>query len=78
MSLIWTLLIGFFTGLIGKAFVSGKKPTGCILTTLLGILGSTVATYLGQYLGIYKAGEPAGFIGAVIGVVIVLLIYREL
>lgn len=78
MSFIYTIIIGFLAGFVGKFFVSGKKPGGCILTTLLGIIGSIVATYLGQYLGIYKAGEPAGFIGAVVGVIIVLLIYREL
>ncbi len=78
MSLIWTLLVGFFAGLIGKAVIPGKKPSGCIVTSLLGVLGSVVATYLGQYLGIYEAGEPAGFLGAVVGVIIVLLIYREL
>jgi uncharacterized membrane protein YeaQ/YmgE (transglycosylase-associated protein family) len=78
MSFIWTLVIGFFAGLVGKLFISGRKPSGCILTTLLGIIGSVVATYLGQYLGIYEAGEPAGFVGAVIGVIIVLLIYKAL
>jgi len=77
MHLFWTLLIGFLAGAIGKIFVPGNKPKGCLITTALGIIGSVVATYLGQYLGIYQAGEPAGFVGAIVGVVIVLLIYRE-
>ena len=45
------------------------------MTTILGIVGAFVATYLGQILGWYKAGEGAGFIGAVVGAIIVLLIY---
>ncbi len=78
MHLFWTLLIGFLAGAIGKIFVPGNQPKGCLITTALGIIGSVVATYLGQFLGIYQAGEPAGFLGAIIGVMIVLLIYREI
>lgn len=48
---------------------------GFILTTLLGIGGSLIATYAGQALGLYQAGEAAGFIGAVIGALIILIIY---
>ena len=52
-----------------------NEPSGFILTTILGIVGSFLATYLGQALGWYKAGEGAGFIGAVVGAIILLAIY---
>jgi uncharacterized membrane protein YeaQ/YmgE (transglycosylase-associated protein family) len=45
------------------------------MTTILGIVGSILASYLGQALGWYKAGEGAGFIGAVVGAIILLAIY---
>jgi uncharacterized membrane protein YeaQ/YmgE (transglycosylase-associated protein family) len=45
------------------------------LTTLLGIVGAFVATYLGQAIGWYHVGEEAGFIGSIVGVVIVLLVW---
>jgi uncharacterized membrane protein YeaQ/YmgE (transglycosylase-associated protein family) len=48
---------------------------GFILTTLLGIAGSFVATYLGQALGWYHAGEGAGLIGSVVGAIIVLVVW---
>ena len=48
---------------------------GWIMTILLGIVGSFVATYLGSALGWYKAGEAAGWIASVIGAVILLFIY---
>jgi uncharacterized membrane protein YeaQ/YmgE (transglycosylase-associated protein family) len=48
---------------------------GWIVTTLLGIAGSIVATYLGQWLKIYQPGETAGFIGAVVGALILLFVY---
>ena len=54
----------------------GRDPGGFIITTLLGIIGAVVATYLGQAVGWYRAGEGAGFIGAVVGAVILLAIYR--
>ena len=76
MSIFWTIIIGFFAGLIAKFLMPGdNEPSGFIMTTILGIVGSFVASYLGQALGWYKAGEGAGFIGAVVGAIILLLIY---
>ena len=78
MGLIWTIIIGFIAGAIAKLIMPGKDPGGCIITTLLGIGGALVATYLGQFFGLYHAGEKAGFIGAVIGAVIILALYRAI
>lgn len=76
MGLIWTIIIGFFAGLIAKWIMPGKnEPSGFILTTLLGIVGAMVATYLGQAIGWYQAGQGAGFIGAVVGALILLALY---
>jgi uncharacterized membrane protein YeaQ/YmgE (transglycosylase-associated protein family) len=76
MSIIWTIIVGFLAGLIAKFIMPGdNEPSGFIMTTILGIVGAFVASYLGQALGWYKAGEGAGFIGAVVGAIILLLIY---
>jgi uncharacterized membrane protein YeaQ/YmgE (transglycosylase-associated protein family) len=76
MSIIWTIIIGFLAGIVAKFIMPGdNEPSGFIMTTILGILGSIVASYLGQALGWYKAGEAAGFIGAVVGAIVLLLIY---
>ncbi len=75
MHIIWTILVGFIAGVIAKFIHPGKESMGFILTTLLGIGGSLIATYAGQALGLYQAGEAAGFIGAVIGALIILIIY---
>jgi uncharacterized membrane protein YeaQ/YmgE (transglycosylase-associated protein family) len=73
---LWTILIGFVAGVLAKLITPGEnEPSGFILTTILGIVGAFVATYLGQALGWYNAGEGAGFIGATVGAVIVLLIW---
>lgn len=76
MGFIWTIIIGFIAGLIAKFLMPGRDPGGFIITTLLGIVGALVATWLGQAVGWYRAGEGAGLIGAVVGAVIVLAIYR--
>jgi len=76
--MIWTIIIGFIAGVIAKIIMPGKDPGGCIITILLGIGGSVVATYLGQFFGFYYPGERAGFIGAVVGAVIILAIYRAI
>ena len=76
MSIIWTIIIGFLAGVVAKFLMPGpNEPSGFILTTILGIVGAFVASYLGQALGFYGPGEGAGFIGAVIGAVIVLAVW---
>ena len=76
MGIIWTIIIGFVAGVIAKFIMPGdNEPSGFILTTILGIVGAFVASYLGQALGFYGPGEGAGFIGAVIGAVIVLALW---
>ena len=76
MGILWTILIGFIAGVLAKLITPGdNEPIGFILTTILGIVGAFVATYLGQALGWYQAGQGAGLIGATIGAVIVLLIW---
>jgi len=76
MSILWTIIIGFVAGVIAKFIMPGdNEPTGFILTTILGIVGAFVATFLGQALGWYSQGEGAGLIGAVVGAIIVLLVY---
>ncbi|KFC69380.1 Transglycosylase-associated protein [Bosea sp. LC85] len=76
MSIVWTIVIGFLAGVIAKFLTPGSnEPAGFVLTTILGIVGAFVATYLGQALNWYGPGEGAGLIGAVIGAVIVLMVW---
>ncbi|MGI4837084.1 MAG: GlsB/YeaQ/YmgE family stress response membrane protein [Janthinobacterium lividum] len=74
MGIIGTIFIGLIVGLIARFLKPGDDSMGWILTILLGIGGSLVATYGGQALGIYRAGEGAGFIGAVVGAIILLVV----
>ncbi|MCX8160927.1 MAG: GlsB/YeaQ/YmgE family stress response membrane protein [Candidatus Saccharicenans sp.] len=74
MHIIWTILLGLVAGIIAKFIFPGKENMGWIMTTLLGIAGSFVATYLGKAVGIYQPGQTAGFIGAIVGALIILFI----
>lgn len=76
MNIIWTIIIGFVAGVIAKFIMPGEnEPSGFILTTILGIVGAFVATYLGQAIGWYGPGQNAGLIGAVVGAVVVLFVW---
>ena len=73
---LWVIIIGFLSGAVAKWFVPG--PHGFIVTTLLGIVGALIATWLGQQIGWYRPGQGAGFIGAIVGAVIILAAYRAI
>jgi uncharacterized membrane protein YeaQ/YmgE (transglycosylase-associated protein family) len=79
MGIIWTIIIGFIAGLIAKFIMPGNnEPKGFIMTTILGIVGAFVASYLGQAVGWYQAGQGAGLVGAVVGAIIVLAVWGML
>jgi uncharacterized membrane protein YeaQ/YmgE (transglycosylase-associated protein family) len=76
MHILWVIIIGFVAGIIAKLLHPGpNEPTGFILTTILGIAGAFVATYIGQAIGWYHEGESAGLIGAVLGAILVLMVW---
>lgn len=76
MSIIWAIIIGLLAGIVAKFIMPGRnEPSGFILTTVLGIVGSVVATFLGQAIGWYGPDDKAGFIGSVVGAVIILAIW---
>ncbi|MBI4755368.1 MAG: GlsB/YeaQ/YmgE family stress response membrane protein [Betaproteobacteria bacterium] len=73
--ILWTILIGFVVGLLAKFLHPGKENMGLIMTTLLGIGGSLLASYVGQFLHWYQAGQVSGFIASVVGAIVLLVIY---
>ncbi len=76
MGILWTIIIGFLAGIVAQLIMSGRiESSNFVLTTILGVVGAFLATFLGQALGWYRAGEGAGFIGAVVGAVIILALW---
>lgn len=79
MHILWVIIIGFGAGIIARLLAPGpNNPAGFILTTLLGIAGAFIATFIGQAIGWYGQNEGAGLIGAVVGALVVLFIWHRL
>ena len=76
MHWLWVILIGLVVGAVAKLIMPGKDPGGFIVTILLGIAGSLVATWLGRAVGWYHEGQSAGFIMSVVGAILLLAIYH--
>jgi uncharacterized membrane protein YeaQ/YmgE (transglycosylase-associated protein family) len=77
--LIWIILVGFVAGLLARFLMPGPNtPKGFILTTVLGIAGAFLATFIGQAIGWYRPDQGAGFIGAAVGAIAVLFIWNRL
>ena len=79
MGILWIILIGFVAGLVGRLIMPGpNKPMGFVVTTVLGIAGAFLSTFIGQAVGWYRPDQGAGFIGAAIGAIVVLFIWNRL
>ena len=75
MSILGTIVIGFVIGLLARAIKPGDDKLGWIMTTLLGIAGSFIATYVGVAMHWYQQGETAGWIASVVGAIVLLVLY---
>ena len=75
MGILSMIVLGLLVGVVARLLYPGKENMGFIMTILLGVAGSLLATYGGQALGLYQPGQPAGFIGAVVGAIVLLVIW---
>ena len=80
MHILWSVVVGFFVGVVARALMPGADQIGFLATSLLGILGSLVGGFVGSLVSRPKEGavvHPAGFVLSVIGAMIVLFIWRR-
>ena len=75
-SLLGTLFVGLIVGLIARAIKPGDDSMGWIMTIVLGIVGSFLASFAGSAMGLYPEGSSAGWIASIIGAIVVLFIYN--
>lgn len=76
MSILAMIGIGLLVGIVAKLLMPGRDPGGFIITILLGIAGSLLASYIGRAAGWYSQGDAASFIASVVGAMALLLVYR--
>lgn len=74
MQIISALFIGLIVGAIARLLKPGQQSMGWIMTSLLGVAGSFIASYAGAALGLYAPGQAAGFIASVIGALVLLVL----
>lgn len=76
IDLLIMIVIGFVVGLIARLLMPGRDPAGIIVTVVIGIVGSVIATYGGRQLGLYAPGQPASFLGSIVGAIVLLVLLR--
>ena len=77
--LLWICVIGFIAGIVARLIVPGpNRPKGFVVTTILGVAGALLATFVGQAAGLYRLDQGAGFIGATVGAIVILFVWNRL
>jgi uncharacterized membrane protein YeaQ/YmgE (transglycosylase-associated protein family) len=77
MSIIWTILVGFAVGSLAKYIMPGKEPGGFILTTLLGIGGAFIGSFLFGLIGLSAGGMIGSLLSATGGALVLLWAYNK-
>jgi uncharacterized membrane protein YeaQ/YmgE (transglycosylase-associated protein family) len=76
MHYLWTAIVGLVVGALAKLFMPGRDPGGFLITIVIGIAGSFLASYAGKAAGLYHQGQSAGFIASIVGAMVLLFAYR--
>ena len=79
LHLIWSIIVGFFAGLLARALLPGADHMGFIATTLVGIVGSVVGGLIGNAIKKPAPGaafHPAGFVMSIVGAMVLLVLLR--
>jgi uncharacterized membrane protein YeaQ/YmgE (transglycosylase-associated protein family) len=78
VTLIW-VGFGVLAGLLAKALIPGREPSGALGTLLVGVVGSVVGPLLLCCLlkrQDFNPISPLGFLAAIAGAVVLLVVYR--
>ena len=78
MWIIWAALVGLVVGAIARLLTPGRHPHGIVVTMVVGIAGSVIATIGGRAAGFYHSGQRAGFIASILGAIVLLLALQAL
>jgi uncharacterized membrane protein YeaQ/YmgE (transglycosylase-associated protein family) len=72
------IIFGLIAGAIAKFLTPGRDPGGCIITIIIGIVGSVLGGYLATLLGFggISGFDLRSFCIAIVGSIILLFIWR--
>jgi uncharacterized membrane protein YeaQ/YmgE (transglycosylase-associated protein family) len=80
LHILWSIIVGFFVGLLARAIYPGAQHIGIFMTTLLGIIGSIVGGFIARLIWKHEPGQkfhPGGIILSIVGAIIVLFIWQR-
>ena len=76
------ILLGLLAGALAKFLVPGRDPSGCIVTTVLGIAGAFIGGWIGTRMGWGAVGAAdlnlRSLVLATFGAIVLLLVGRVL
>ncbi len=78
--LIWWIVVGLVAGILAKVLMPGsnKEPSGCIMTIILGVVGSVLMGFIMEFAGFRGQGGMLATIGgATLGACILLFLFRK-
>ncbi len=81
LHILWSIVVGFFAGLIARAVYPGANPMGLVTTALLGIVGSVIGGLIARMIWKHEAGQkfhPGGFVLSVVGAMVVLFLWHRI
>ena len=80
LHILWSIIVGFFAGLLARAIYPGSQHIGILMTTILGIVGSVVGGLIARLIWKHEPGQkfhPGGFVLSIVGAVIVLFVWQR-
>ena len=81
LHVLWSILVGFFAGLVARVVYPGANPMGMIKTTILGIAGSIVGGLIARLIWKPQPQQKfhaGGFFLSVVGALILLFVWQRL
>ena len=76
--IIQLAVFGLIVGLIARFLMPGKDPMGLIMTSILGIVGFFLGTFIGRTLFDKGPYYQAKWLMSILGSLVLLFLYRVL
>jgi uncharacterized membrane protein YeaQ/YmgE (transglycosylase-associated protein family) len=78
MGILAWIVFGLIAGALAKFLMPGDDPGGCVVTTIIGIIGAVLGGFLATMLGFggVSGFDLRSFVVAVIGSILLLIIWR--
>jgi len=76
--IIQLAVFGLIVGLVARFLMPGKDPMGLIMTSILGIVGFFLGTFIGRTLFEKGPYYQARWVMSILGSLVLLFLYRVL